>query len=154
MPPAATKITLTPSRPEDILKHYEGGFPPEVSPAWIEKLLAARGPDPWVLGFHVVDTRSHALVGSAGFKGEPDDGGVVEIAYGIDEAFRGLGYATAAARALVDFAFADPRVRLVCAHTLPAAGASVRVLEKCGFSRVADVIDPEDGLVWRFERRA
>jgi [ribosomal protein S5]-alanine N-acetyltransferase len=50
------------------------------------------------------------------------------------------------------FAFGDPRVRVVCAHTLPGAGASARVLEKCGFTRVADVVDPEDGLVWRFEK--
>jgi len=53
----------------------------------------------------------------------------------------------------VTFAFADPRVCLVCAHTLPGAMASARVLEKCGFTRVPDVVDPEDGLVWRFERR-
>jgi RimJ/RimL family protein N-acetyltransferase len=146
-------ITLTPVTPDEILAKYEGGFPPEVSPLWIEKLRLARGPDPWVLGFHVIDAASQAIVGSAAFKGEPDAAGVVEIAYGTDERFRGRGYATTAARALIDFAFADPRVRLICAHTMPGALASARVLEKCGFARVPDVVDPEDGPVWRFERR-
>jgi len=27
------------------------------------------------------------------------------------------------------------------------------VLEKCGFTHVGEVVDPEDGLVWRFEKR-
>jgi RimJ/RimL family protein N-acetyltransferase len=30
--------------------------------------------------------------------------------------------------------------------------ASARVLAKCGFRRVGEVIDPEDGLVWRWEK--
>jgi len=145
-------VTLKPVTPEELRAKYADGFPPEVSPRWIETLRLARGPDPWVLGFRVVDTASQATVGSAAFKGEPDSAGIVEIAYGTDESFRGRGYATAAARALVAFAFADPRVRLICAHTMPSANASMRVLEKCGFARVPDVIDPEDGLVWRFER--
>jgi hypothetical protein len=25
------------------------------------------------------------------------------------------------------------------------------VLHRCGFARVGDVLDPDDGLVWRFE---
>jgi len=27
------------------------------------------------------------------------------------------------------------------------------VLTKCGFRHVADLVDPEDGPVWRWERR-
>ncbi len=38
------------------------------------------------------------------------------------------------------------------AHTLPAPNASTRVLAKCGFERTGEVEDPEDGLVWRWER--
>ncbi len=30
--------------------------------------------------------------------------------------------------------------------------ASGRVLIKCGFRRIGEVIDPEDGLVWRWEK--
>ena len=77
----------------------------------------------------------------------------MEIAYGIDPAHQGKGYATEAAEALVLFAFGDDRVRLVRAHTLPEANASTRVLTKCGFRRTGEVVDPEDGLVWRWEKR-
>ena len=63
----------------------------------------------------------------------------------------GKGYATEAAAALVQYAQADTKVRVVRAHTLPENNASGRVLTKCGFRRIGEVMDPEDGLVWRWE---
>jgi RimJ/RimL family protein N-acetyltransferase len=75
----------------------------------------------------------------------------VEIAYGIDPEHQGCGYATEAAAALVGIALADKRVTLVRAHTLPDGAASQRVLAKNGFALVGEVVDPEDGLVWRWE---
>jgi RimJ/RimL family protein N-acetyltransferase len=77
---------------------------------------------------------------------------MVEIAYGIVSDHQGKGYATEAAHALVDFAFRSGLVRLVLAHTLPESNASARVLIKCGFSHIGEVIDPEDGLIWRWEK--
>ncbi len=124
----------------------------EVSPAWIEGLRASSGPDPWTYGFAVVDRESRSVIGSAGFKGPPDDEGMVEIAYGIVPDYEGRGYATEAAAALVDFAIEDSRVRLIRAHTLPTANASTRVLTKCGFEHSGEIVDPDDGLVWRWER--
>ena len=91
------------------------------------------------------------MVGEGGFKGPPRDG-VVEIAYGTAPAHRGKGYATQTAAALVQYALEFGEVSLVLAHTLPDSTASQRVLTKCGFQRVGEVIDPEDGLVWRFEK--
>jgi RimJ/RimL family protein N-acetyltransferase len=70
----------------------------------------------------------------------------------IDLAHRGRGFATEATGALAGFAFASGRVRLVRAHTKPDNGASARVLVKCGFRQVGEVIDPEDGLVCRWEQ--
>lgn len=126
----------------------------DVSPAWLERLRASTGYDPWNHGFAIVEGDSDTVVGVAGFKGPPDGDGVVEIAYGIVPAREGRGYATEAAAALVDFAERDPRTRIVRAHTLPERNASTRVLTKCGFELLGDVIDPEDGLVWRWERTA
>jgi [ribosomal protein S5]-alanine N-acetyltransferase len=124
----------------------------EVSPAWLAQLRASTVADPWVHGFAVVHRESRSVIGSAGFKGPPDDDGVVEIGYGVVPGYQGRGYATEAAAALVDFAFRCGRVRLVRAHTLPASHASQRVLAKCGFECIGEVVDPEDGLVWRWER--
>ena len=124
----------------------------EVSPAWLEQLRAASGADLWVHGFAVVHRAEWQVVGTAGFKGPPDADGIVEIGYGIVPAYEGRGLATEAVVALVDHAGTDPRVRTVRAHTLPAHNASTRVLEKCGFAFVAEVVDPDDGPVWRWEQ--
>ena len=102
-------------------------------------------------GFHVVHRDTGLVVGTCGFKGPPADG-VVEIAYGVAPDHQGKGYATEAARALVAYALGSGDVRIVRAHTLPKSNASKRVLSKCGFRHVGEVIDPEDGLVWRFEK--
>jgi ribosomal-protein-alanine N-acetyltransferase len=124
----------------------------EVSPDWLRRLRASTAADPWLHGFAVVHRESRLVIGSAGFKGPPDEEGVVEIAYGIVSGYQGRGYATEAAAALVAFAFGSGQVRLVRAHTLPTPNASTRVLAKCGFKHLGEVVDPEDGLVWRWER--
>jgi [ribosomal protein S5]-alanine N-acetyltransferase len=104
------------------------------------------------MDFALVQRIDNAVVGSCGFKGPPTPDGVVEIAYGVAPEHQGKGYATEAAQALVSYAFSHSRVRVVRAHTLPQANASTRVLAKCGFQFVNEVVDPDDGLVWRWEK--
>lgn len=123
----------------------------EVSPAWLAALRSATVTDPWRHGFFIVDLQRRQVVGTAGFKGPPDAEGVVEIAYGVAPEYQGQGYATEAANALVEFALGDPSVKTVRAHTLPQQNASTRVLTKNGFRHLGEVIDPEDGRVWRWE---
>ena len=121
----------------------------EISPQWLALLEKSAPQDPWVHGFHVVNDAG-ATVGLGAFKGPPIDG-IVEIAYAIEPEQQGKGHATAAAAALAAFAFASSQVRIVRAHTLPGGIASQRVLLKSGFEKIGEMVDPEDGLVWRFE---
>ncbi|MCM3881535.1 MAG: GNAT family N-acetyltransferase [Vicinamibacterales bacterium] len=123
----------------------------ELSADWLARLEKVTAADPWVLGFSLRHRQSGVSVGTCGFKGPPSTDGGVEIAYGIAPEHQGKGYATEAAQALVTYAFTFDEVRVVRAHTLPGSDASKRVLAKCGFRHVGEVIDPEDGLVWRFE---
>lgn len=88
-----------------------------------------------------------------GYRDPPDSEGAVEIAYGLEPEYRGRGYATEAAMALIDFAFSNGQAELVRAHTRAEHDASTRVLSRCGFQCVGEVVDPEDGLVWRWEKR-
>jgi hypothetical protein len=53
----------------------------EISPAWLAQLRTARAADPWMHGFAVVHRESASVIGSAGFKGPPDEDEAVEIAY-------------------------------------------------------------------------
>jgi [ribosomal protein S5]-alanine N-acetyltransferase len=174
MPLETPRLRLLAYTPAHLLALVEGdrafeehfGFPPapglrdfivsaDISPAWLARLRTAPAADvdPWTFGFAVVHREAWLVIGTAGFKGPPDADGTVEIAYGIVPDHQNRGYATEAAAALVAFAVGDGRVRLVRAHTLPTPNASTRVLTKCGFGRVGDVVDPEDGAVWRWERR-
>ena len=140
---------------EDVRAYIEQMKPherKEVSPAWLALLERSGSADPWIHGFLLVHRDSGNAVGRCGFKGPPDAEGVVEIAYGVAPEHQGKGYATEAAAGLASYALNQPSVLVVRAHTLPEPNASTRVLTKCGFRRVGDVVDPEDGLVWRWEK--
>jgi len=123
----------------------------DVSEKFLTSVRTLRSADPWRLGFAVVYPEIRSVIGSGGFKGPPDSAGMVEIAYGIVPEFQGRGYATEVARALVAYALESGLVRTVRAHTLPTPNASTKVLKKCGFEFIGEVIEPDDGRVWRWE---
>jgi ribosomal-protein-alanine N-acetyltransferase len=162
LPMSATRLQtknlkLVPQSLEEVLAMVEAMTPSEkteLSADWLARLRASTPPDTWTLGFSMVQLGSNVVVGKCGFKGPPAQDGVVEIAYGVSPEYQGKGYATEAAQSMTDYAFSSSEVRVVRAHTLPEPNASTRVLTKCGFRRIGEVIDPEDGLVWRWERDA
>ena len=106
-------------------------------------------PDPWGCYLAVAGADT---VGTCAFKTSPDAAGTVEIAYMTFPTFERRGFATAMAAALFDIAVAAGAA-LVIAHTLTEENASNRALKRNGFIFAGEVIDPEDGLVWRWERR-
>jgi RimJ/RimL family protein N-acetyltransferase len=124
----------------------------QVAPEWLARVENSRESDPWVHGFKMVRRRDGIAIGRCGFVGPPDDAGMVEIAYEVDEAFRGQGYASEAAMGLISYGLGDSRVRVIRAHTLAQENASTHVLRKCGFARVGDSMDHALGVVWRWER--
>lgn len=151
----SNSVRLAPQTVEDARAMVEAMSPSDraqVSADWLARVYSTAGADEWTLGYTVVRVEDGVEVGHCGFKGPPKDG-AVEIAYGIGPKFQGRGYATETARRLVDVAFGSEAVRLVMAHTIERRNASARVLEKAGFGLVGEVIDPEDGAVWRWERR-
>ena len=99
--------------------------------------------------FLTVDDTICQIVGTCAYKDGPNANGAVEIAYYTFPAFEKKGYATAMANELT----ARSGRNVVLAHTLPQPSASCRVLEKAGFTRIGEVVDAEDGLVWRWEKR-
>ena len=148
-------LKLVPQTPEEARAMVEAMTPSEkaqVSADWLARLATLTSADPWRIGFNLVHRASNRVIGKAGFKGPPGEDGVVEIAYGVAPDHQGKGYATEAAQALVAYAWRSGRVRVVRAHTLPEPNASTRVLTKCGFRNIGEVIDPEDGRVWRWEK--
>jgi RimJ/RimL family protein N-acetyltransferase len=53
--------------------------------------------------------------------------------------------------ALIDNAFRDTKVISVIAYTLGHANPSTKVLHKCGFQKVAEIKDTDEGLIWKWE---
>lgn len=77
-----------------------------------------------------------AVVGSGGFLGPPDERGEVEIGFSVVESWRGQGFASELAGALVRRALAEERVRTIVAHTSETNEASRGVLRRVGFQPV------------------
>ncbi|HEX8140420.1 MAG TPA: GNAT family N-acetyltransferase [Pyrinomonadaceae bacterium] len=98
----------------------------------------------------IVHKADRTLVGLGGYKGPPDEHGMVEIGYSLSSRYRLRGLATEAARALVDHAFSHAQVKRVDAHTLPERNGSVRVLEKLGMKQAGVGHDPDEGEVWHW----
>jgi RimJ/RimL family protein N-acetyltransferase len=106
--------------------------------------------DPSWIGYVTADRVTNQVIGVCGFKNAPANG-AVEVAYFTFPAFENRGFATAMAAEMVAIARSSPDIRAVIAHTLPQPNASTRVLYKNGFRNAGEIIDPEDGPVWRWE---
>jgi RimJ/RimL family protein N-acetyltransferase len=142
---SAPDIALTPYSGEAIL-----GDPALVG-EFAEDLAAMVGEAETAPWCSYLALRDGEAVGMGGFKGEPDDDAVVEIGYLTFIPSQGTGVATALAGMLVDIAWKN-EVVLVLAHTSPEHSPSTRVLAANGFTKTAEVEDPEDGPVWRWEK--
>jgi [ribosomal protein S5]-alanine N-acetyltransferase len=139
-------------------------------PTVFGRLIGSPVPDGWPefgesIGFTLDRLREHpdegdwwmhffvcrdALIGSGGFVGPPQDG-IVEIGYEIAPAFRGKGLGTAAAAALVEKARACGTATKVVANTPAHDNPSTGVLRSLGFGWTRELVDPDDGPVWRWE---
>ncbi|GAA4448057.1 GNAT family N-acetyltransferase [Nibrella saemangeumensis] len=98
----------------------------------------------------IIDRNNRERVGDFCFKGEPNPAGEIEIGYGIDTAFQNRGYITEAIGAAVKWAAAQPAVQFVTAETEKDNLPSMRVLEKCGFSRFEET---DTMIGWRLSVR-
>jgi len=94
------------------------------------------------------------VVGSVVFHGLPGDDGTAEIAYGVEEASQGLGYATEAVQASLDWALGHERVRAVQAATFAWHRPSIRVIEKVGMVLVGTREHETMGELRVYEKRA
>lgn len=80
----------------------------------------------------MIELKDGTHIGELCFKGL-DSNGVAEIGYGISEEYQNQGYATEAVKAVLTWAFQNPKVTAIEAETDAENISSKRVLEKCGF---------------------
>lgn len=152
----------------------DSGWPDQVGREHLERWLGLTevddGASPWRARAVVHDG---VMIGHAGFHGppvpaeealadptfvgvvDPCDAGMVEIGYTIFEPHQGHGFATEAARLLVDTALADDGIGAVMATVLPHNHASLTVIERVGGFRRIGTCRDEDGaeeIVFRRDR--
>ena len=114
----------------------------------LDKLVVNPDEDLWWTYFPVYK-KENKLIGSGGYKGKPEDG-AVEIGYEIAPAYRNKGLATEMVKGLIENAFKNKNVTTVFAHTLGHETPSTKVLTKCGFEKVEDLNDTDNGLIWKW----
>ncbi len=110
-----------------------------VERAFLARLDAVRAnPEYRLWGDRLALSRDEPLrvIGSVVFHGGPDEHGVVEVAYGIEEESQRQGFGFEAVSASVSWAFTEPGVRIVRASTFTWHLPSIRILEKLGFRAV------------------
>lgn len=100
------------------------------------------------LPVHIQDNK---LIGSGGYKGKPTNEGIVEIGYEITPEYRNRGFATEMTKGLIENAFTHENVKIILAHTLGHENPSTKVLQKCGFEKIEEIMDEEDGLIWKWQ---
>jgi RimJ/RimL family protein N-acetyltransferase len=110
----------------------------DASRATLERLLARGVGRPAPVGWHALRLRADgSLVGSVALQPAPWDPAELEVGWHLCHAAWGRGYATEAAEALIQAAFARLHVpRVVCA-ILPSNARSLAVAARLGFTRYA-----------------
>ena len=81
----------------------------------------------------IIHKEDNMIMGDMGFKGGPNEEGIIDIGYSIVPSYQGKGYATEMGKAMVDWGLSQPNVKKVVATCNPDNIASIRVLEKIGF---------------------
>lgn len=130
----------------------EGALPPPFVAARSLAQLAEGKPLAWCSTFFIVRNADRRIVGGCGFKDAPN-GGRVEIGYGVSPDCRNQGIATAAVSELLRLAFASDEVEEVLAQVALTNVASIRVVQKLGFSDHGMKVDKNDELVVQWTLR-
>jgi [ribosomal protein S5]-alanine N-acetyltransferase len=95
----------------------------------------------------------HAVIGSIGFHGPPDEQGRLEVGYSVDPDYRQQGYAREAVAALFDWAHREHGIDKFIASISPDNEPSLRLARSFGFVQVGSQVDEIDGLELVFETR-
>lgn len=95
----------------------------------------------------VILKEQQLIIGDIGFKGGPNENGVIDLGYSIVPSQRGKGYATEMAIAMINWGSAQLGVEQVVATSDPDNFSSKRVLEKTGFRIVEQT---EDTIYWLY----
>jgi RimJ/RimL family protein N-acetyltransferase len=117
---------------------WEDGFPPDSLLKALRQIVVADecgdvlGP---FFAYVIIRSADGVAVGDAGFHGDPDGAGEVEIGYALVPKARGFGLAADAVRVLASWASTQQGVKGICALVDPGNADSERLLSRTNFRR-------------------
>lgn len=92
------------------------------------------------------------IVGSAGFHDFPNEEGMIEVGYGIVDEVQGQGFGQEFLLGMWRMIIKRDDVKILRYTVAPDNGPSVHIVEKYGFKKVGQQMDPEDGLELIYEQ--
>ena len=127
------------SNPHQVLISDEGPLP------WrVPQVKADPTTNKWFIRF-IVLKESHEAIGSISFHGVPDENGMMEIGLGIEEAFRGHGYAKEALLGMWRWVCGQPGVKTLRYTVSPTNIPSIAIIKGFGFNHIGQQMDEIDG---------
>src|SRR3954452_20100248 len=133
------------SSPEVVLYLYEEPFAPEQTRDLLTRKMAVTAwarEDDW-FSVAVVERSSGTTVGDLALHWVSERDRTAEIGFVFDPRHQGRGFATEAARAVVDWAFTEAGMHRVIGRAEARNAASARVLEKLGMRLEAHLVEKE-----------
>ena len=107
------------------------------------------------IGIILAVTKSdREIIGSAGFHDFPNEQGMIEVGYGIVDQKQGQGFGQELLLGMWRMILKRDDVKILRYTVAPDNSPSVHIVEKYGFEKVGEQIDPEDGLELIYERRS
>lgn len=99
--------------------------------------------------FWLFRIKDNEFIGSACFKGAPNEKGQVELGYGINKQYQNYGYTTEAVKEMCKWALKQSDVNEVIAETEKQNIASQKVLIKCNMIKYKET---EDCYWWKLTK--
>ena len=99
---------------------------------------------PYLLRLAVLKA-SREVIGSSGFHNAPDETGMIEIGLGVEEAFRGKGFAQEILLGMWGWVINQPGVKVLRYTVAPDNAPSQAIIKKFGFDHKGQQIDDVDG---------
>ena len=119
---------------------------------WIRWVKERNDEGRLIIIFYIWLTQLNLCIGRVYIHSKPELNGEVEIAYSINEEQRNKGYATEAAKAVVQYAFEKAAQEVLVAIVKPDNIPSRRVIEKlCFTNHGIRIIPDENGIECKFD---
>ena len=99
-----------------------------------------------------VSKELNEVIGSAGFHDFPDETGMIEIGFGIVPEMQNQGFGKELLIGMWEMICKRDDVRILRYTVAPDNGPSIHIINKLGFDKVGEQMDPEDGLELIYEK--